>query len=246
MATDMIPCRGCGKEIHKTAATCPQCGAPQRTKRYKSKTGAGLLAIFIGGFGIHRFYLGQWWGIFYLLFVWTWIPGIVSLIEGIVFLCTSDEKWDKKYNEGIPGKGESSAGLVVALVVGVVFFVMMVGILAAIAIPAYQDFTIRSKVASAMVAGQPVKQQVEEYVSKNRSLPASNADIGLPDRVSDTYIEALSVGSGGVITMQLSKDTGSIAGNTIVLSPRIESGSLTWSCDGGTLPPRYRMASCRR
>src|SRR5688572_2036259 len=105
MTRDMVPCRGCQKLIHKTGVAFPHCGAAQRTKRYKSKLAAGLLAVFIGGFGVHRFYLGQWWGIFYLLLFWTWVPGIVALIEGIVILCSNEDKWDNKYNEGIPGKG---------------------------------------------------------------------------------------------------------------------------------------------
>lgn len=246
MTNDMVPCRGCGKEIHKTAPTCPTCGAPQRTKRYISKTAAGVLAIFLGGFGIHRFYLGQWWGIFYLLFIWTFVPGIVSFIEGIVFLVTNDEKWDKKYNEGIPGKGESSAGLVVAVVVGVIFFVMIVGIMAAIAIPAYQDYTTRAKVMGAMAAGNQAKQRIEQYVHNKRSWPANNVDVSLPDRVNEKYIEAMSISSGGAITIRLSQDTGLAAGKTIVLSPRIDAGNVIWSCDGGTLEAKYRNRECRQ
>jgi TM2 domain-containing membrane protein YozV len=63
----------------------------------KNKILAGLLALFLGGFGIHRFYLGQWWGLFYLLFVWTFIPSFIAFIESIVFFCASDAEWEKKY-----------------------------------------------------------------------------------------------------------------------------------------------------
>ncbi len=60
----------------------------------KSKIAAGLLAILLGGLGIHKFYLGKvGLGIVYLLFCWTWIPGIIGLIEGIVYLCTDDYKF---------------------------------------------------------------------------------------------------------------------------------------------------------
>jgi len=41
--------------------------------------------------------LGQWWGIFYLLFCWTFIPSIIAFIEGIVFLVTDDDAWNAKY-----------------------------------------------------------------------------------------------------------------------------------------------------
>lgn len=64
----------------------------------KSKIIAALLAFFLGGFGIHKFYLGQiGWGIVYLLFCWTFIPSIVAFIEFIIYLCTSDEDFAKKY-----------------------------------------------------------------------------------------------------------------------------------------------------
>lgn len=57
----------------------------------KSKTTAGLLAIFLGGLGIHKFYLGKaGMGILYLLFCWTGIPEIVGFIEGIVYLASND------------------------------------------------------------------------------------------------------------------------------------------------------------
>jgi TM2 domain-containing membrane protein YozV len=96
--TAMVFCRGCGKEIHSTARACPACGAPQRAGTGKNKVVAGVLAILLGSFGIHRFYLGQWWGLLYILFCWTFIPGLIGLIEGIFFLVMSDEDWDARYN----------------------------------------------------------------------------------------------------------------------------------------------------
>lgn len=65
----------------------------------KNKVVAGLLGIFLGGFGVHKFYLGQiGLGVVYLLFCWTTIPGIIGFIEGIIYIATSDENFDKKYN----------------------------------------------------------------------------------------------------------------------------------------------------
>ena len=56
-----------------------------RYKNMKNKTVAGLLAFFLGGFGVHKFYLGNPNGIFYLLFCWTFIPAIIALIEAIKY-----------------------------------------------------------------------------------------------------------------------------------------------------------------
>lgn len=65
----------------------------------KSRKTAGILALAIGGIGIHKFYLGTWgWGILYIVFVWTYVPLIVSFIEGIMLLCMTDEKFNEKYN----------------------------------------------------------------------------------------------------------------------------------------------------
>lgn len=65
----------------------------------KNKTVAAVLAIFVGGLGIHKFYLGQTFqGVIYLLFCWTCIPAIVALIEGILFLMSSESAFNQKYN----------------------------------------------------------------------------------------------------------------------------------------------------
>ncbi len=65
----------------------------------KNKVTAGILAIFLGSFGIHRFYLGQaGLGILHLIFCWTFISGIIGFIDGIAFLLMSEEKFNHKYN----------------------------------------------------------------------------------------------------------------------------------------------------
>jgi TM2 domain-containing membrane protein YozV len=68
------------------------------TRTGKTKIGAALLAIFLGGLGVHKFYLGDTGlGILYLVFFWTAIPAILGLIEGIVWLTESDEAWLVRY-----------------------------------------------------------------------------------------------------------------------------------------------------
>jgi TM2 domain-containing membrane protein YozV len=68
----------------------------------KSKGTAAVLAFFLGGFGGHKFYLGQsGMGVLYLLFFWTFIPAIVAFIEFIMLLVMSEEDFNKKYNAGM-------------------------------------------------------------------------------------------------------------------------------------------------
>lgn len=68
----------------------------------KNKTTAGLLAFFLGAFGIHRFYLGQWGlGIFHLVFCWAYFPAVIAIIDAIVFLTMKEEIFNAKYNPGV-------------------------------------------------------------------------------------------------------------------------------------------------
>lgn len=67
----------------------------------KNKVTAGILGILLGSFGVHKFYLGKiGMGILYLVFCWTGIPGIVGLIEGILYLTKSQEAFDAEFNGG--------------------------------------------------------------------------------------------------------------------------------------------------
>jgi len=65
----------------------------------KNKLVASLLAIFLGGFGIHKFYLGRTGqGIFMLLFAWTGIPEIIGIIQGVLMIVMTQRDFDRKYN----------------------------------------------------------------------------------------------------------------------------------------------------
>lgn len=65
----------------------------------KSKSTAGLLAFFLGGLGIHRFYLGQIGrGFLYLIFCWTFIPALIAIIDAISFWSMSEYDFNNKYN----------------------------------------------------------------------------------------------------------------------------------------------------
>jgi TM2 domain-containing membrane protein YozV len=98
-------CSSCGEVIKKEAEICPKCGVRQIAvpmpgiKSVKSKTTAAILAIFLGGLGLHKFYLGRAVGIVYILFSWTFIPAIIGFIEGLMYLSFSgtDEEFTLKY-----------------------------------------------------------------------------------------------------------------------------------------------------
>ena len=102
-------CSECGAIINAKAEICPKCGvrqmtAPstsplgQTTANGKNKVVAGVLALFLGGIGVHKFYLGKGFqGILYLVFCWTFIPALFGLIEGLNYLLMSDSTFAQRY-----------------------------------------------------------------------------------------------------------------------------------------------------
>lgn len=72
---------------------------PIQIKSKKDKNTASILAFLLGGFGIHKFYLGQTvLGCIYLLFCWAFIPVFIALIDFFIFIFMSQNKFDLKYN----------------------------------------------------------------------------------------------------------------------------------------------------
>ena len=66
----------------------------------RNRTLTALLALLLGGLGVHKFYLGQpGQGIVYILFCWTFIPAIIAFIEGLKFFLMSDAEFQEKYGE---------------------------------------------------------------------------------------------------------------------------------------------------
>lgn len=114
----MMFCRGCGKEIHESAVTCPQCGAPQSKTALgfgKKQSTAFLLAFFLGGLGGHRFYLGNiGLGILYLLTLGLFGMGALVDLFNLTFMRA--EVFAAKYNNGAVGKPIGAWAKVMVLV----------------------------------------------------------------------------------------------------------------------------------
>jgi TM2 domain-containing membrane protein YozV len=100
---DEMYCHSCGEAIKKEAEICPKCGVRQKgssspPKGDKSKVAAGILAILLGGIGVHKFYLGYTGiGVLYLCFFWTGVPAILGIIEGIIYLTKTDDQFYDTY-----------------------------------------------------------------------------------------------------------------------------------------------------
>jgi TM2 domain len=110
-ATNQKFCQDCGGIVSRRAEICPRCGVRQFPENGRSKVTAALFGIFLGSFGVHKFYLGK--PVEGMVFCWTFIPGVVGFIEGLVYLSMSDEYFRRKYGYAEPapraGRKESAA-----------------------------------------------------------------------------------------------------------------------------------------
>ena len=128
--------------------------------------------------------------------------------------------------------------------------VAIIGILAAIAIPAYQDYTIRAQVSEGLNLAAGAKSAITEYFQDRGVLPGNNADAGISQAASiaGNYASAVLVQAAGVIQVTYAgpRVNNTINGNTLFLTPGIgNAGSVTWTCTAGTLAQKYVPSSCR-
>ena len=127
--------------------------------------------------------------------------------------------------------------------------VAIIAILAAIAIPAYQDYVIRAQVSEGLSLGEGAKTAVWDFISNTGRLPSSNASAGLATDTSITgsYVSKVNV-TGGVITVSYGGPKANSAltsSTTLQLSPITASGgSVQWTCKS-TMPGKYLPSSCR-
>lgn len=122
--------------------------------------------------------------------------------------------------------------------------VAIIGILAAIALPAYKDYMVRARVAELVEVGGTAKHSVSEYRINKGSMPTSNAQAGVTSVVSN-YVSAVSVGANGVITItgnQTNLQSG--AAFAITLTPTFSNGAVKWTCSA-TGATQYAPAPCR-
>jgi len=141
--------------------------------------------------------------------------------------------------------------------------VAIIAILAAIAIPAYQDYTIRSQVTEGLSLADGAKTAVAEYYTNRGTMPAAadaNASVGLAAAASigGSYAQKVQVGTNGIITVTYGptgatgnfgkKANKNLDGKTIALSPTTGAGSIAWACKTpatGGVTTKYLPSSCR-
>jgi type IV pilus assembly protein PilA len=126
--------------------------------------------------------------------------------------------------------------------------IAILGILLAIAIPAYSDYTVRARVSEGLYLATTAKGAVSETRISTGNYPTDNAAAGLSNTITSTYVTGLTV-VNGVITVTLDNAAGKIpelgGSNTVVMTPTMFEGAVRWECSGGTIEDRFLPARCR-
>ena len=125
--------------------------------------------------------------------------------------------------------------------------VAIIAILAAIALPAYQDYLTRSQVSESLSLSRGAQLAVAEFYSQNGVPPADNAEAGLaqPGSISGNYVVSVTLGaSNGEISILFGNEASSkISGQSLVMQLSANEGSLAWNCGG--IAPKYMPSVCR-
>ena len=142
--------------------------------------------------------------------------------------------------------------------------VAIIGILAAIAIPAYKTYTIRAQESEALGFADAAKVAVTETFTASGTWPTDNATAGLAaaNTITSKYVTGVAVGASGVITITTGNDIDPAGAGTIVFTPAVSANNdVSWICNthplaagaatavvaatAGTVVAKYLPANCR-
>ncbi len=144
--------------------------------------------------------------------------------------------------------------------------VAIIGILAAIAIPAYQDYAIRAQVTEGLNITSPAKTAIAEYFASNGTTPANNATVGLgvDTTIQGKYVSQLDVTTGSIVVTFGNSANAALAGTLLTLVPYTDvNNDISWICGkqatipagltiangttavATTVPTKYLPSSCR-
>jgi len=178
-----------------------------------------------------------------------WIP-FSSVAAGLGIALPSAPTLPRTGNVQIVKSGKSGSSTAVIIIVVVFGLIFMVGILAAIALPAYQDYTIRARVANAYMQGIALKNDVAEFYTREKRCPGNGeGTFKKADEYVSQYVSSIQFGalkSSGSCAIQVSLESlGSTQTQGAVLQLAMAADG-TWSESSSSLAPRYLPMSMRK
>lgn len=149
----------------------------------------------------------------------------------------------------LAGAGGTSAAAV-AVICGILAFMLLpvLGILAAIAIPAYQDYVMRARLSSAWTAARPAMTALEERIHSHSNLPESLAELAVaPDIAGEDWSARLAYSpADGAIRLEFTEPADRLAGKTLLLTPYLTAdGAIVWRCSASAIEPEQLPRDCR-
>jgi len=138
-------------------------------------------------------------------------------------------------------------GLVLVLVV-MPCLVAFGGMIAAITLPTYMEYTLRAEVDSGAALAEGSRKAVEVYFAGHGRFPSDNQEAGLPDPglISNDVVGSIAVQDGAVVVTYGNKAGEAIRGRTVQFWPENQGTGLHWACVGSTIDERFRPTICRR
>lgn len=133
-------------------------------------------------------------------------------------------------------------------IIELVITLAITAILAALALPAYHDYLVRAQVSEGLHVAAGARAAVWEYSSSFGHLPTSNSSAGLPikEAIRGKYVTEVEVVATGIQVTYGNEASLAIHGETLILAPTLSSrsGTVNWTCSGGTVSTRYRSTGC--
>jgi type IV pilus assembly protein PilA len=126
--------------------------------------------------------------------------------------------------------------------------VAIIGILAAIALPAYQDYVVRTQVSEGLSLGSGAKTAVAEFFDNTGRLPGNNESAGMAaaGEILGNYVVGVDIVGNGLVEAEYGGQANTkIAGQVLQLSPITNVGSVQWTCKSPTIDARYLPRNCR-